>query len=179
MGLTAALCEEPRSGADRRLTGKKEALLVATACSSPPSGCARWTLELWPRPSLGRPSTNGYRARRCAGVWPRKISRRGARTCGAFSIGAEYVARTKDVLDLYAEVSDPERPVACLTPSPTQLIDEVRQPISALPGNPSAMAASKAQRRRQAVCLPRRSGCRDYVGPSPQLADTAGFAQKY
>src|SRR5258708_24541807 len=44
--LAAALSEEPRPGADRRLAGKEEALLVATACSSPPEGRARWTLEL-------------------------------------------------------------------------------------------------------------------------------------
>ena len=44
--LEAALSEEPRPGADRKLSGKEEALLVATACSSPPEGRARWTLEL-------------------------------------------------------------------------------------------------------------------------------------
>ena len=44
--LAAALNEEPRPGARRKLTGKEEALLVATACSSPPAGRSRWTLEL-------------------------------------------------------------------------------------------------------------------------------------
>jgi transposase len=44
--LEAALREEPRPGARRKLSGKEEALLVATACSSPPAGRARWTLEL-------------------------------------------------------------------------------------------------------------------------------------
>ena len=44
--LERALSEEPRPGASRKLTGKEEALLVATACSSPPAGRARWTLEL-------------------------------------------------------------------------------------------------------------------------------------
>src|ERR1043166_5896817 len=44
--LERALSEEPRPGAERKLTGKEEALLVATACSSPPTGRARWTLEL-------------------------------------------------------------------------------------------------------------------------------------
>src|SRR6266498_1912947 len=44
--LEAALSEEPRPGASRKLSGKEEALLVATACSSPPEGRARWTLEL-------------------------------------------------------------------------------------------------------------------------------------
>jgi hypothetical protein len=41
-----ALSEEPRPGAERKLSGKEEALLVATACSNPPAGRARWTLEL-------------------------------------------------------------------------------------------------------------------------------------
>ena len=45
-GLEAALSEEPRPGAERKLTGKEEALLIATACSSPPKGRAHWTLEL-------------------------------------------------------------------------------------------------------------------------------------
>ena len=33
--LERALSEEPRPGAERKLTGKEEALLVATACASP------------------------------------------------------------------------------------------------------------------------------------------------
>ena len=44
--LEAALKEEPRPGALRKLSGKEEALLVATACSKPPQGRSRWTLEL-------------------------------------------------------------------------------------------------------------------------------------
>jgi hypothetical protein len=38
--LEAALREEPRPRADRKLSGKEEALLVATACSNPPKGRA-------------------------------------------------------------------------------------------------------------------------------------------
>ncbi len=34
--LEAALSEEPRPGAGRKLTGREEALLVATACAKPP-----------------------------------------------------------------------------------------------------------------------------------------------
>jgi transposase len=44
--LERALSEEARPGAERKLTGKEEALLVATACSSPPAGRVRWTLTL-------------------------------------------------------------------------------------------------------------------------------------
>ena len=49
-------------------------------------------------------------------------------------VDGEYVARMEDVLDLYAEVSDPKCPVVCFDESPTQLIGEVRQPIPAKPG---------------------------------------------
>src|SRR3954469_9091717 len=35
--LERALSEEPRPGAERKLTGKEEALLVGTACAKPPT----------------------------------------------------------------------------------------------------------------------------------------------
>lgn len=44
--LEAALAEAPRPGAERKLSGKQQALLVATACAKPPAGRRRWTLEL-------------------------------------------------------------------------------------------------------------------------------------
>jgi hypothetical protein len=49
-------------------------------------------------------------------------------------VNGEYVARMEDVLDLYAEAPDPDRPVVCFDETPVQLIGEVRQPIPAEPG---------------------------------------------
>jgi transposase len=46
--LELALSEEPRPRCGRKLSGKEEALLVATACSNPPRGRARSTLNCWP-----------------------------------------------------------------------------------------------------------------------------------
>jgi transposase len=40
------LTERPRRGQAPKLTGKQEAHLVAIACSTPPKGRARWTLQL-------------------------------------------------------------------------------------------------------------------------------------
>jgi hypothetical protein len=37
-GVAAALSNRPRPGAERKLSGKDEALLMATACSKPPPG---------------------------------------------------------------------------------------------------------------------------------------------
>ena len=45
-GLAAALAEDPRPGGKRKLGPTEEALLVATACSTPPEGRATWTLAL-------------------------------------------------------------------------------------------------------------------------------------
>lgn len=52
-------------------------------------------------------------------------------------VDGAFVARLEDVLDLYAEAPDPERPVVCFDESPTQLIGEVRPPIPAAPGQPA------------------------------------------
>jgi len=135
LGLEAALSEEPRPGAERKLTGKEEALLVATACSRPPAGCARWTLELLAEEfvtlveheSLSRETVRRRLAENDLKPWRRTM------WCIP-KVDAEYVARMEDVLDLYAEAPDPKRPVVCFDESPTQLIGEVRVPIPAAPG---------------------------------------------
>ena len=42
----------------------------------------------------------------------------------------------EDVLELYAEPYDPQRPVVCFDEVPVQLIAETRQPLPAQPGQP-------------------------------------------
>jgi transposase len=133
--LEAALREEPRSGASRKLSGKQEALLVATACSKPPQGRARWTLELLAgelaklteHDRVSRETVRRRLAENHLKPWRKDM------WCIP-QVDGEYVARMEDVLDLYAEEPDPNRPVVCFDESPTQLIGEVRQPISAKPG---------------------------------------------
>lgn len=45
-GLEAAINERPRPGAERKLSGKQEAFLVALACSQAPEGREHWTMQL-------------------------------------------------------------------------------------------------------------------------------------
>ncbi len=45
-GLGRALEEAPRPGGERKLDGRQEAHLVALACSDPPEGRQRWTMQL-------------------------------------------------------------------------------------------------------------------------------------
>jgi transposase len=133
--LERALSEETRPGAERKLTGKEEALLVATACSSPPPGRARWTLELLAgemvklteHENLSRETVRRRLAENDLKPWRRKM------WCIP-QVDAEYVARMEDVLDLYAEEPDPQRPIVCFDESPIQLIGEVRRPIPPEPG---------------------------------------------
>ena len=134
-GVERALNEEPRPGAARKLTGKEEALLVATACASPPEGRARWTLELLAgemvrltaHASLSRETVRRRLAENALKPWRQKM------WCIP-RVNGEFVARMEDVLDLYAEAPDPKRPVVCFDESPTQLIGEVRQRLPPEPG---------------------------------------------
>lgn len=129
-GLERALHEEPRPGAARKLTGKEEALLVATACARPPEGRARWTLELLAsemvrltaHASLSRETVRRRLAENALKPWRQKM------WCIPH-VNGELIARMEDVLDLYADAPDPKRPVVCFDESPTQLIGEVRQRI--------------------------------------------------
>jgi hypothetical protein len=121
--------------AARKLTVQEEALLVATACSSPPVGRARWTIELLAgemvrltrHDSLSRETVRRRLAENALQPWRQKM------WCVP-KIDGEYVARMEDVLDLYAQIPDLQHPVVCFDESPTQLIGETRQLIPATPG---------------------------------------------
>jgi hypothetical protein len=52
-------------------------------------------------------------------------------------VGAEFVWRMEDVLDLYAEPPDPTRPRVCFDERPVQLIGETRAPLPPAPGQPT------------------------------------------
>lgn len=82
--LERALSEGPCPRSERKLTGKEEALLVAAACTSPPEGRARWTLELLGGPMVKRsssPTTRVCRTKRCADGRPKTVASRGVRIC--------------------------------------------------------------------------------------------------
>jgi len=52
------------------------------------------------------------------------------------TVGAEFVWRMEDVLDLYALPYDPRRPLVCFDEHVLQLIAEKRLPLPAKPGRP-------------------------------------------
>ena len=156
--LELALVEAPRPGAQRKLSGKEEALLIATACSAPPAGRARWTLELLAdvmvalteHEGLSRETVRRRLAENALKPWRRDM------WCVP-KVDAAYVAAMEDVLDLYGEPPDPTRPVICFDESPTQLIGEVAGADSGRARPARALRLRvQAQRHRQSLHLPRR-----------------------
>lgn len=136
-GLERALNEAPRPGAPRKLGAADESLLIAVACSEPPDGRAKWTLDLLAgemvrltsHKTLSRDTVGRRLDEMAIKPWQEKM------WCVP-AINAEYVARMEDVLDLYAEPPDPLRPVVCFDETPRQLIGEARVPVRAEPGKP-------------------------------------------
>jgi hypothetical protein len=107
--ITGALNEKPRPGGRPKLDRNQEALLMALACSTPAAGRGHWTVPLLADRLValgpGRPSAT----RRCAAPstpplkpWPRKQG------CIA-AVGADFVWRMEDGLDLSAEPSAADR----------------------------------------------------------------------
>lgn len=135
-GLESALSEERRPGAARKLSVNDEAVLVATACSTPPEGRARWTCALLAEQLVTlteHESLSSETVRRR--ILALKLKPWQHKMWCVPAVDAEYVARMEDVLDLYT-ASDPEHPVVCFDETPRQLIGETRTPIPAKPGQP-------------------------------------------
>jgi transposase len=134
-GVDRALNEAPRPRPERKLAPHEEALLVALACSDPPSGRGTWTLQLLAdemvRLTVHDQISDETVRRRLAEAdlkpWQKKM------WCVP-KLDAEYVTRMEDVLTLYAEPADPERPIVCFDETPRQLIGEARVPVRPEPG---------------------------------------------
>ena len=134
-GLEPALSEEPRPGAARKLSVTDEGILIALACSKPPAGRARWTLQLLADEVVrltAHESLSDETVRRRLGEvafkpWQEKM------WCIP-KVDAEFVARMEDVLELYGQHLDPAQPVVCFDETPRQLIGEARVPVAAQPG---------------------------------------------
>jgi transposase len=137
-GLKAALSEEPRPGAERKLSVEEESLLVATACSQPPTGRAVWTMELLAdemirltsHESLSAETVRRRLAEKELKPWQKKM------WCIP-KVDSEFVARMEDVLELTVEPPDENRPVVYFDETPRQLIGEARVPVAAKPGKPA------------------------------------------
>ena len=62
---------------------------------------------------------------------------------------ADFVACMEDVLDVYELPYDPMYPVVCMDEKPYQLLDDVREPLSARPGS---NLKTDSEYRRNGTC---------------------------
>ena len=149
-GLEAAINDRPRPGRERKLSGRQEA--VGRSRGSPPriqygagSGCHRVQQSARRTCKLDAPSAGGPGGG--AGVCREHLLGDGApdtqknelkpwkkKEWCIPKVSGEFVARMEDVLDLYHEEYDPERPVVCFDETSKQLLGDVRPPIEAAPG---------------------------------------------
>jgi hypothetical protein len=137
-GLELALTEDDRPGAMRKLDGNEEALLVAIACSKPPKGRSRWTLQLLrdqiitltDHEDLSIETIRRRLEEKELKPWQKKM------WCIP-KIDADYVAQMEHILDLYAESPDKARPVVNFDEALKQLVADTRPPRRMKPGSPA------------------------------------------
>ena len=136
-GLDEVLRHRNQVSRYRKLDDRGEAHLIALACSPAPEGHDHWTLrllagkavELGLAPSLSHETVRLRLKKNALKPWRKQ------QWCIP-KVSSEFVATMEDVLDLYVEPRDPERPVVCFDETSTQLLADVREPLPAKPGRP-------------------------------------------
>lgn len=138
-GLAQAITPERSPASDTarlKATGDIEAKIVAKACSNAPDGRTRWTMTLLSAESAVILETPLSRSTVC-----RILKRNEIRPhlseywCIPPEEDAEFTAHMEDILDLYQQPYDPNRPLWCMDEKPYQLLGESREPIPMRPGD--------------------------------------------
>ena len=143
-GLDGVLQDRVQANRYRKLDDKGEAHLIALACSPAPDGHDYWTLHLLADRvvGLGLVESLSHETVRL------RLKKRPPAVAEAAvvhpKVGGEFVAAMEDVLDLYAEPYDPDRPVVCFDETSTQLLADTRPPIPVQPGQPRVRITSIA-----------------------------------
>jgi len=127
----------PNSARQRIFDGASEAKLIALACSTPPEGYARWTLQMLEGKVVElnivtRASDNTI-GRTLKNLLKPHLNDQWVIPPDA---NAAFVAAMEDVIEVYHRLHDPDRPVVCVDETSKQLIIETRTPIPAKPGQP-------------------------------------------
>lgn len=136
-GLSEALNEGRRTGCPRKLDSVSDALLTAIACSEPPEGCGRWTLNLIADEFMalieGEPVSVETIRRQLKNndlkPWQKKMWCVG-------DMNAEYIARMEHVLDLYSRPAIPDEPLINFDEAMKQLVADIKPSTQAKSGQP-------------------------------------------
>jgi len=149
--LSRNLVDRPKPGRKRTLDGKQEAFLVALACSDAPEGREHWPLRMLSDKLLE------------LGVVDAPVSYETVRDrlqknelkpwlkqpwCIP-TVGADFVWRMEDVLDVYAEPFKPCLPVVCFDERPCILRADTRP---SLPMKPGRLTRQDYEYERRGTC---------------------------
>jgi hypothetical protein len=136
-GLEAALTRKTRLTPPHisKITGDFEAKVLATALGPAPEGRARWTLRLLAEHctenkyivsishnTIGDMLNTNQVKPHLSRYW-----------CTPKERDAEFVLNMEDVLGIYQREYNPRIPVICMDEKPIQLLDEIRERVSAKP----------------------------------------------
>lgn len=134
-GLEAALGRKIQENRRRKVTGDVEARICAIACSQPPEGASRWTMQAI-ADELIRLEVVDYitDSTVCEVMKKNEIKPWLVKEWCIPQADAEFVAKMEDVLDVYQRPYDPLCPVVCIDETSKQLIKETRIPCG--PGQP-------------------------------------------
>nr|WP_302168080.1 IS630 family transposase [uncultured Schaedlerella sp.] len=138
-GLRAAIApaRNPNSDTARlKATGEVEAKIIATACTAPPEGYARWTVTLLTQESVAILEESLSRAT-VGRVMQRNEIRPhlNAYWCIPPKEDADFVANMEDILDVYQLPYDSRHPVWCMDEKPYQILGDSREPLPMRPGD--------------------------------------------
>ena len=136
-GLESALARKSRLTPPHisKITGDFEAQVIATALGPTPQGKARWTLRLLAEycsekeyivsishTAIGDMLNTNQVKPHLSKYW-----------CTPKTHDAEFVLHMEDVLGIYKRCYNPQIPVLCMDEKPIQLLDEIRERVSAKP----------------------------------------------
>lgn len=134
-GIESALERKPREKppTEPKLDGEQEARLIALACSKPPAGVARWTLQLLAYNLVKMEIVESISTATICRVLKKNELKPHLRRQWVIppAQNAAFVANMEDILDLYQQPFNPSVPVICMDEQSVQLIEEKRVPIAA------------------------------------------------
>jgi len=131
-GLEAALGRKEQENRHRKITGDIEARICAIACSKPPEGRSRWTMQLIADEVIRLEILDYVTDTTICEVLKKNEIKpwRVKQWCLPPEASAEFVAKMEDVLDVYQKPYEPLMPVVCIDEASRQLIIQTRIPCA-------------------------------------------------
>ncbi len=152
-GMEAALNrkKQPERPQKQKIDGKQEAQIIATLCTERPEGRERWTIraitdrsiELEIVKQVSHETVRTVLKKNDLKPWQSKA------WCVGPGGDGNYVYRMEDVLDVYMQPYDPNRPQVCLDEGSVQFLSEKRE---ALPMEPGKVRKIDYEYEREGYC---------------------------